>query len=105
MKLHINESTNTVEPAFGYLTYEDSRFQQLFNELKKSGYSPRETYFQDRFMSICAITINSDTKELPQYVEDCINNLDNVTLWDVTTRKGTNCYKIKFSLRDSDFVK
>lgn len=105
MKLHINESTNTVEPAFGYLTYEDSRFQQLVNELKKSGYKPRLTYFKDGLMSICSITIDSESKELPEYVENCIEKLDNVTLWDVTTHKGTNCYKIKFSLRDSNFVK
>lgn len=97
--------TYSLEPLFGYLEYDDSRFQELFRQLKELGCNPRETTMQDRMMSIATITVDSDVNRLPQFVEDCINELKNVTLWDVTRHKGTRGYKIKFSLRDSNFVR
>lgn len=93
----------SLEPAFGYLTYEDSRYQELFHQLQEAGYNPKQTYFKDRFMSICAITIDSDAAEFPDAIEKLVAALENVRIWDITKRKAAHSYKFKFDLRDTNY--
>lgn len=86
--------------TFGILKYGDSRYQDIFNQLKSEGYNPRVTNYMDRIVTQ-SITIYCDDKEFPDKVEDIVGNHPELGIYHVQSKKlSSGKYAIKFELRD-----
>lgn len=96
----------SLEPLFGTLESNDPRYILIFNHLKELGYTPRQTVILNRMITHSAITIDTDSREIPAEVFDVIQDtgLGNLVMWGASKHKGRHSYKIKFAIQDEDYL-
>ena len=92
----------SIELLFGVLKPNDDRYQDIFTKLKEEGYKPRSTNYVDR-IATDAITIDVDSRELPEDVWDIIEKYPELSIRHLNFHNGRNSYKAKFELWDEDF--